>query len=84
MLLVMASAVRLEHHMVLKWKFRPILQKSLRIYESIILEISLSGTNFLILKLEDLKPSQIFKIFDAFVRSQADALRERQIKKIGI
>ena len=78
------SAVRLEPNMVLKWKFRVIWQKSLRTYESIILEISLSYPKFLILKLADLKPWKIFKIFDAESAVRLVALQRRQIKKIVI
>ena len=84
MLLIMASAVILEPNMVLKWKFRVIWQKSLRTYESIILEISLSKPKFLILKLADLKSWEIFKIFDAESAVRLVALQRRQIKKIVI
>ena len=51
--------------MVLKYKFRLILQKFLRIYDSIILEISLSKTKFITLKLFDLKCRKIYNIFNA-------------------
>ena len=51
--------------MVLKYKLCFILQKSLQIYKSIILDISLSKTKFLVLKLFDLKRRKIFKIFNA-------------------
>ena len=47
---VVISAVALEQHMVLKYKLCFILQKSLQIYESIIFDISLSETKFLIVE----------------------------------
>ena len=76
------SAVRLEPNMVLKWKFRVIWQKSLRTYESIILEISLSYPKFLILKLADLKPWEIFKIFDAESAVRLSPCKDDKLKRL--
>ena len=68
--------------MVLKWKFRVIWQKSLRTYESIILEISLSYPKFLILKLVDLKPWKIFKIFDAESAVRLSPYKDDKLKRL--
>ena len=76
------SAVRLEPNMVLKWKFRVTWQKSLRKYESIILEISLSYPKFLILKLADLKPWEIFKIFDAESAVRLSPYKDDKLKRL--
>ena len=76
------SAVILEPNMVLKWKFRVIWQKSLRTYESIILEISLSYPKFLILKLADLKPWKIFKIFDAESAVRLSPYKDDKLKRL--
>ena len=73
---------RIEPLVVLKYKFRLILQKFLRIYESIILEISLSKTKFLILKLFDLKCRKIYYIFNAKDEVRLSPYEDDKLKRL--
>ena len=79
---ILVSAVVLEHHMVLKYKLCFILQKSLQIYKSIILDISLSETKFLVLKLFDLKRRKIFKIFNAKDEVRLTPYEDDKLKRL--
>ena len=68
--------------MVLKYKLCFILQKSLQIYESIIFDISLSETKFLVLKLFDLKRRKIFKIFNAKDEVRLTPYEDDKLKRL--
>ena len=82
LLVFKGSAVVLEHHMVLKYKLCFIFQKSLQIYKSIILDISLSETKFLVLKLFDLKRRKIFKIFNAKDEVRLTPYEDDKLKRL--
>ena len=73
---------KIEHLMVLKYKFLLILQKFLRIYESIILEISLSKTKFITLKLFDLKCRKIYNIFNAKDEVRLSPYEDDKLKRL--
>ena len=78
----MVSAVVLEPDMVLKFYFRFIPRKSLRIYESIILEISLSETKVIILKLFDLKRRKIYNNFNAKDEVRLTPYEDAKLKEL--
>ena len=73
---------RIKHLMVLKYKFCLILQKILRIYESIILEFPLSKIKFLILKLFDLKCRKIYNIFNAKDEVRLSPYEDAKLKRL--